>query len=311
MRSGKRQTLGTKACSPAHSTGIPVIRRQFTRIIGIFVCIEHIHNHLSVISQTVFGIINTQEVILQFQLRVDGVRRIRVLGILGTRNRVHKIALIFQCVFSLQHLVITSQRITLLILFENSQVRHLLISNSQQIIGISLVVRISQSKVTDNLNTVTYIIVQHHTGRKTIQLLFDDRTGFMVITTGYTESCLLTTTGNGNEMILAQTDLFHFFHPVRVVVEHLPFREHTLIRNVIEFRNISGRITQTRIEIRFLHQHRILISRQQIHSIRLVGACQTKRISQSRFSTFTTLCFDFNHAIRTLRTPDRRSSSIF
>lgn len=99
MRSGKGQTLGAIACSLAHSVGIPVVRRQFTRIIGVFVCIEHIHDYLSVISQTVLGFIYTQEVILQLQFRVDGVCRIRILGILGTRNRVHQPTLVFQCVF--------------------------------------------------------------------------------------------------------------------------------------------------------------------------------------------------------------------
>ena len=83
MRSGKGQTLGAIACSLAHSVGIPVVRRQFTRIIGVFVCIEHIHDYLSVISQTVLGFIYTQEVILQLQFRVDGVCRIEFLAYLA------------------------------------------------------------------------------------------------------------------------------------------------------------------------------------------------------------------------------------
>ena len=166
--SRKRQTLRTITRSLAHSTSIPIVCRQFTRIISIFVCIEHIHDDLSIISQTVFGIINSQEVILQLQFRVDGVCRIRVLGILGTRNRIHPPSLVFQRIVSFQHLVIPSQRITLLILFENSQVRHLLISNSQQVVRVPLIVRISQREVTHNLDAVTYIIIQHRTSCKTI-----------------------------------------------------------------------------------------------------------------------------------------------
>ena len=111
-------------------------------------------------------------------------------------------------------------------------------------------------------------------------------------------------------MILTKTNLFNFLYPISIIVEHLPFRETTGRTKITDFRNIGSSIILLGIKISFLQQHSILISSQKINTIRLISSCQSTRISQTRFSTMSTFCCNFNYTVSTLWTPDSSCGSI-
>ena len=117
----KGQALVTcRACFTYIS--IPFFSWQFTWIISIRIGIPHVHYNTTVISQTVLCVINTQQIILQFQFWVNGISLISVNCIFCTGQRIDKTSLVIQYVFiiRLKHLIITTCWITISIFLINS-----------------------------------------------------------------------------------------------------------------------------------------------------------------------------------------------
>ena len=129
----------------------------------------------------------------------------------------------------------------------------------------------------------------------------------MVVTGTDTEEGFLTTTAYGNVVVLAESPLGDGVAPVGIVVVLLVFRER---RVVVQFRDIGGGIALLRIEVTLLQQHGVVVTRQQIITLWLVGTCQFQGVLESGFTTGTTLGGEFDDTVTTLRTVDGRSGSI-
>ena len=122
----------------------------------------------------------------------------------------------------------------------------------------------------------------------------------MVVTCSNTEVSLLTTTAQSNIVVLAPTRLFHGIYPVSIVVIHLILREFTT-RLVVDFVDIgTGTSLQVRIEIFLFQHHGVLVTIEEVHAFRLVGAGQTEAIGHSGLTTDTAFGLDLDNTISTL-----------
>ena len=133
--------------------------------------------------------------------------------------------------------VLASQRVLLV----DAHVRHLLVSQRQQTVVVLLVICIGEREVRRNLDALTDVVVECDTGGETVELLLDHRTCLMVETARNTEGSLLTTTGQGEVVVLSPTHLLHLFQPVGVVVIHFILREAGV---VVQFGDIARCIAQ-------------------------------------------------------------------
>ena len=134
-----------------------------------------------------------------------------------------------------------------------------------------MVIGIGKREVGTYADTFTYIIVESHTGRETLQFLLDHRTGLIIETCTDTEQRLLTTTFYGNIVVLTETPLGNSLTPVGIVVILLVFRER---RVVVQLRNIRCSIALLRVEVRLLQQHGVVVTIQELISLRLVCTSQ-------------------------------------
>ena len=85
-------------------------------------------------------------------------------------------------------------RHTVLQLLVDSEVRHLLVGQIQQIAIILMVVGIGEVEVGGYLDALREHVVESDTCGEAVELLLDDGTGLMVPTEGETEVGLLATT---------------------------------------------------------------------------------------------------------------------
>ena len=113
-------------------------------------------------------IIRTQQVVLQFELRVESIGAVFIRCQMGNRYRVWKNALIRQLArHALQSVIVVIRKSTVSSFRKDSKVRHFLIGNTQQadipipfFVGIVFVIiGISKRKVARNFDSVAHIII--------------------------------------------------------------------------------------------------------------------------------------------------------
>ena len=212
--------------------------------------------------------------VLDNQLRSHVVSALSVLSQFSTCHRVHVILLVpvEYRAGTLQHGVVRRgifARYRILLI--DTHVRHLLHGDVEQTVRVTMVIGIGKREVGTYADTFTYIIVESHTGRETLQFLLDHRTGLIIETCTDTEQCLLTTTFYGNIVVLTETPLGNSLTPVGIVVILLVFRER---RVVVQLRYIRCSIALLRVEVRLLQQHGVVVTIQELISLWLVCTSQ-------------------------------------
>ena len=299
---GDTQTLVGIVGGQVGVGAVPTTGAQFQRTEHVVVAVKDVEHNLSLVGESRFLIVNAQQLIVQFEFRLDIVAGFLIFGEVSQSYGV----VVFELVLAehgtdrRQHIIIGTQGVTVLILFVDSQVRHTTISHGEQVGVVLLVVCIGQRHIGGNLDAVGNEIVQCYTGGETVELLFDDRTCLMVVSGGNTEVSLLTTTTQGYIMVLSPTGLFHGIHPVGIIVVHLVFRELTT-RLIVDFVDIvAGTGLKMRVEVLFLQHHGVLVTIEQFHALGLIGACQTVAIGNAGLASYTTLGLDLNDTIGTL-----------
>ena len=131
----------------------------------------------------------------------------------------------------------------------------------------------------------------------------------MVITTGYTEGCFFTTTGNSQTVVVCLSELSNGVNPVRIFI--VVGEVSRVIIEVHQLHNAGSHIALFRIEVRLLEHHGIAITIQHLHAVRLPGATETIAEVHTGFTTRTTAGRNLDNTIRTTRTPDSSCCSVF
>ena len=197
----------------------------------------------------------------------------------------------------------------IILLTSNGHVRHRLVGFGENIITVVLIVlRVGQREVRSELDAVGHIVVQSQTRREAVEALFDDRTYFVVIRSRHAERGLFTTTGDVHTVVVHLTDLRHLFHPVRVLI--IVGIISRTVGEIHQLNNAGSRITLFRIEVGLLQHHRIAGTIEHVQSLRLPRARETVVETDTRLTTASAACGDFDHTIRTARTPDGSCGSI-
>ena len=65
------------------------------------------------------------------------------------------------------------------------------------------------------------------------------------------------------------------------------------------------------IEVLFLQHHRVFVTIEEFHTLRLIGTSQTETIGDTRLASHTTFGLDLDDTISALRTPDGCCGGIF
>ena len=130
----------------------------------------------------------------------------------------------------------------------------------------------------------------------------------MVIRTRYTESSLLTTTGDIHTVVVHLPDLGYFFHPIRVLI--IVGVISRAVGEIHQFDDARSGVTLFRIEVSFLQHHGVAGTVEHVQTLRLPSAREAVVETDAGFTATTTARGDFDHTIRTACTPDGRCGSI-
>ena len=95
----------------------------------------------------------------------------------------------------------------------------------------------------------------------------DGRTVIVLVTTTDTEGCLFTTTTDVQVVLLTQTKLCNGVNPVSIIIILLVLRE---CRVIVQLTDIRGSITLLGVEVALLQQHGIVITIEELITLRLV-----------------------------------------
>ena len=94
--------------------------------------------------------------------------------------------------------------------------------------------RIGQGESGAEGNTVTDEVVEGELCGKAVQCLLDNRTILVVVASRHAEVGLLTTTRDGQVMILVPSHLLDFVHPVSIVIPVLKFSPGAVVVYLID-----------------------------------------------------------------------------
>ena len=243
-------------------------------------------------------IVDAQQVVAQLELGRDVVAGLIALCELGQCHGVLVVELVVQLArHGGKHRVVVFLVDTVAVLLIYREVRHAHVGDGQQVAVVFLVLGVSQRDVGFNLDTVADEVVQVDTRGESVELLLNDRTGLMVVTSTDAEVSLLAATAQCKVVVLTPTRLLDFAQPVSIVVVHLILREAHV---VVQLGDVTRSVAQLRIEVLFLQQHGILVTIQHLVALRLVGAGQTSAEADAGLTACTALGLDFNHTVRTL-----------
>ena len=108
-------------------------------------------------------------------------------------------------------------------------------------------------------------------------------------------------------MTVLDTRLLHSLHPVGIVIEILILRERWI---VVELDDVCRSVALLGIEIGFFQQHRIVVAIKHFNSRGLMSQVHSIAIGDSCLPSASTLRFNLDNAVSSLRTPSSRSRSI-
>ena len=255
-------------------------------------------------------IVETEELVVHLELRCDVVGALVVLGQVGRGHRVDEFLLVVveHRRGALQHLIIGACVASIGILLIDAHVRHLAVGDREEVVVVALVLGVGQREVGGNLDAIAHIVVESHTCREAVELLLYDRTGLIVETARDTERSLLTTTGDGEEVVLTQTDLRDGVAPVGVVVILLILRERGV---VVELTDVGRTVVLLRVEVCLLEQHGVVVTAEELVTLWLIGSCEAERVAHAGLTLATTFGDELNHTVGTLRTIDGCCGGVF
>ena len=309
----------------------PLLRSQRMGIVGTIVLRERIDVHFRRIVELRRLILLTQQLVFERERGVDRIRALAGPSQIGNGNGVTVVDHITQVIGGQVGVIVQqhpfvfltgcgrheiifarveiSSANLIILLTSNGHVRHRLVGFGENIITVVLIVlRVGQREVRSELDAIRHIVVQSQTRRETVEALFDDRTYFVVIRSRHAERGLFTTTGDVHTVVVHLTDLRHLFHPVRVLI--IVGIISRTVGEIHQLNNAGSRITLFRIEVSLLQHHRIAGTIEHVQSLRLPRARKTVVETDTRLTTASAACGDFDHTIRTARTPDGSCGSI-
>ena len=149
----------------------------------------------------------------------------------------------------------------------NGHVRHGLICLVEDSGVVLLIVRIVEREVGGELDTVAHVVVEGHTGGETIELLLDDSTGLVVVGTGDTELCLLTTTRENECVVVSLTKLCNLVSPVGILIEVAEV--HRTAAVIRDLDDVRSDVALRGVEVSLLEHHGVLISAEHLHTLGL------------------------------------------
>ena len=242
---------------------------------------------------------STEQVVVQLEFRLDLIGRLIVLSLLGKSHGVDIGVLVITefRVRGAEHMVVVVEVLTIDVLLIDREVWHFLVSDTEELAVVLMVFRIGHVEVGDNLDTVADEIVESSTSGESVELLLDDGTSLMVITSCDTEVGLLTTTREAHIVFLLPTSLTNGLAPVCVVVVHLIFVPRLVI---VELPDVGCLIGKSRVVISLLHEHGVLVTVEQADSLRLESGHGAVRVLHLGLSSATTLGLDFDDTVCTL-----------
>ena len=131
----------------------------------------------------------------------------------------------------------------------------------------------------------------------------------MVIVTRNAERGFFTTTRKVHAIVVSLAKLFHLFDPIGIFV--IVIIVSRITGKIHQLHNARSVIALFGVEVGFFQHHRILITIQHTHTLRLPRARETIAEVDTRLTTLTATCCNFNHTIGTTSTPNGCRSSIF
>ena len=174
---------------------------------------------------------------------------------------------------------------------------HLLGTSQDIVVVVAQVGRIGQRERGTERDAVADEVVECQLGREAVELLLDDGTVLMVVTGRYAEVGLLTTTGDGQVVILAPSRLLYFVHPVGVVVPVLELSPRLVVVDLIDVRGSRGALCG--VVVHFLQHHGVVVTVQQVVTLGLPRGLNTQGVVHTGGTAGTTLRANLNHTVST------------
>ena len=135
----------------------------------------------------------------------------------------------------------------------------------------------------------------------------------MVETATDTERSLLTTTRDGDVVVLAETRLGDGVTPVGIVAILSPLGKAARVVQIVDFGNsgsVRSGVVLTGVEVGLLQHHGVVVTTQQVIALGLMGGCELQGVGHVGLATDTTLGGQLDDTVTTLRTIDGRCGSV-
>ena len=267
---------------------------------------------------------SAQQLVFDVELRSDTVGRLVVECLMGHGNWVTVALHVGQVsggisvrgrtfhIVGWKHLVVVAGAVgracdRVVGILPDAHVRHGVVGTSQDggcgaSVPVTVVVGVGQGEVRGEADAVTHVVVQHQTGGEAVEHLLDDRTGLVVVTARHTELGFLATTREGDVVVVSLTELVHFLHPVRILVEVVIIGRTALV--VVDLDHVTCGCTLAWVEVCFFQHHGVAVAVEHVQPARSPGAGKTVREVDFCLTCHTTLGVDLDHTVRTARTPD-------
>ena len=108
---------------------------------------------------------------------------------------------------------------------------------------------------------------------------------------------------------MSLTELVHFLHPVRILVEVIIIGRTALV--VVNLDHVTCGCTLAWVEVRLFQHHGVAVAVKHVQSAWSPRTGETVREVDFCLTCHTTLGVDLNHTVSTAGTPDGRGGSVF
>ena len=256
--------------------------------------------------------VESQQVVVDDEFGVHVVAAALALCQIGHCHGVAHGALVFQVVGlagdGQWHGVEAVGVIAVLVLLVDGHVRHAALCVAQQTLVVHVVLGVGEREVGAHADALRDVVVECHAGGEAVELLLDDGTRLVVVTSGDTERGFLTTTRYGDVVVLSQTPLCDGVAPVGVVVELLVLRERRLVVDFVDVGRLV--VVLLRVEVGLLQHHGVVVAIEHGHSLGLIGAGESQLVRHAWFASHTALGGQLDDTVTTLRAVDGAGGGI-
>ena len=165
-----------------------------------------------------------------------------------------------------------------------------------------------QGELGRELQAVRHLIVKVHKGGEAVVVLLDDGARLSEVAERNAVFRLVAAACDVDGIVVGETVLGHFIHPVGIVVKLFVFRESGI---VVEFRYVAGVLVLAGIEVGLLHQHGVVVAGKHLAPFRLAVAGELIEVLHPRRALHAALGADHDHTVGTARAVDGSRGPVF